>query len=68
MTDKKPSGGVVCYYCHNPRHVRWDCRKLHNRNQRFENAHESLKNAYAPSTMFVGSGKPNICLISSSSK
>ena len=23
MIDKKPSGGVLYHYCHNPRHVRW---------------------------------------------
>ena len=28
MTNKKPSGGVVCYYCHNPGHVRRKCRRL----------------------------------------
>ena len=68
MTDKKPLGGVVCYYCHNLGHVRRDCRKLQNRNKRFQYAHESLKNAYAPSTMFVGLYKPNTYLISSSSE
>ena len=34
----------------------------------FQYAHESLKSASTPSTMFTGSGKPNTCLISSSSK
>ena len=58
MTDKKPSAGVVCHYCHNPRHVRRDCRKLQYRNQRFLYAHESLKGVSTPSTMLVGSGKP----------
>ena len=33
------SGGVVCYYCHKPRHTRWECKKLLNRNQRFQSAH-----------------------------
>ena len=32
MTNKKPSGGVVCHYCHNPGHVRQECRKLQNKN------------------------------------
>ena len=68
MTSKKPSSGVVCYYCHNPGHVRQDCRKLQNRNRRSLYAHESLKGVSTPSTMLVGSGKPNTCLISSSPK
>ena len=68
MTDKKSSGGVVCHYCHNPGHVLWDCRKLHNRNRRFPYLHESLKGVSTPSTMLVRSSKPNKCLISSSSK
>ena len=28
-------GGVVCYYCHKPRHTRRECKKLLNRNRRF---------------------------------
>ena len=67
MTDKKPSGEVMCHYCLNPKHVRRDCRKLHNRDRRFQYAHESLKSASTPSTMLVGLGYPNTCLISSSS-
>ena len=35
----QPSGGVVCYYCHKPGHTRWECRKLLNRNQRFQSSH-----------------------------
>ena len=27
MTNKTPSGGVVCRYCHNPGHVPRNCRK-----------------------------------------
>ena len=68
MTDKKPSGGVVCQYCHNSGHVCRDCRKLQNRDRRFQCAHESLKDVSTPNTMFVGLGKPNTCLIFSSSK
>ena len=68
MTDKKPLGGVVCHYCHNPGHIRWDCRKLQNRDQRFQYAHKSLKSASTPSTMLFESSKPNTCLISSSAK
>ena len=68
MTNKKPSSGVVCHYCHNLGHVRRDCRKLQNRNRRFSYVHESLKGVSTPSTMLAGSSKPNTCLISSSSK
>ena len=68
MTDKKPSGGVVCHYCHNPGHVRRDCRKLKNSNRRFQCAHEPLKGVSTLSTMLAGSGKPNTCLISYFSK
>ena len=68
MIDKKPLAGVVCHYCHNPGHVRWDCKKLHNRNRRFLYAHESLKGVFTPNTMLARLGKPNTCLISSSSK
>ena len=32
MTNKKPLGGVVCHYCHNPGHVRRNYRKLQNKN------------------------------------
>ena len=52
----------------NPKHVRRDCRKLQNINRRFPYVHESLKGVSTPSTMLVGSSKPNTCLISSSSK
>ena len=68
MTDKELLGGIVCHYCHNPRHIHWDYRKLHNRNQRFPYAHESLMGVSTPRTMHAGSSKPNTCLISSSSK
>ena len=68
MTDKKPSSGVVCHYCHNLGHVRRDYRKLQNRNRRFPYVHESLKGVSTHNTMLVESGKPNTCLISSSSK
>ena len=33
------SRGVVCYYCHKPGHVIRDCKKRHNRNQKFQSAH-----------------------------
>ena len=67
MTEKKSSSGVVCHYCHNPGHVCRDYRKLQNKNLRFSYVHESLKGVSTPSIMLVGSGKPNKCLISSSS-
>ena len=68
MIYKTPSGGFVCHYCHNPGHLRRDCRKFQNKNRRFHCAHESLKSASTASTMFARSGKPNACLISSFSK
>ena len=58
----------LCHYYHNPGHVHRDCTKLQHRNRRFPYAHESLKRASTPSTMLVGTGKPNTCLISSFSK
>ena len=64
MTGKNSLSGVVCNYCHILGHVRWDCRKLQNRNLRFQYAHESLKGASTPITMLAGTGKPNTCLIS----
>ena len=53
MTDKKPSGGVVCYYCHNPGYIHRDCRKLQNINKRFLYVHELLKGVSTPSTMLA---------------
>ena len=38
------SGGVVCYYYHRPRHVIRDCKKRHNRNQRFSSTHVASTN------------------------
>ena len=32
------SGGVVCYYCHKPRHVIRDYKKRQSQNQRFQSA------------------------------
>ena len=37
--SSQSSGGVVCYYCHKPRHTCRECRKLLNRNWRFQFAH-----------------------------
>lgn len=25
------SGGIVCHYCHKPRHMKHDCKKLQNK-------------------------------------
>ena len=33
------SGGVVCYYCHKPRHTHQEWRKLLNRNRIFQFSH-----------------------------
>ena len=60
MTDKKPSGGVLCRYCHNLWHVRQACKKLQNINRRFQCTHEPLKGVSTPSIMLVGLGKPNM--------
>ena len=69
MTNKKSSGGVVCHYCHNPRHVCRDCRKLHNKNRRFQYVHykKSYKSASTSITTLVESSKIDTCFISSSS-
>ena len=69
MTNNKPSRGVVCHYCHNPGHVRRNCRKLQNKNQRFQYVHyqKSFKSASTSITTLFKSGKTNICFISCSS-
>ena len=87
----KPPGqssrGVVCYYCHKSGHTRRECRKLLNRNRRFQSAHiasasntleqsivlsvdeyaQLLKPASTPTFALAESGKPDMCLMSSSS-
>ena len=68
MTDKTPLGGVVCHYCHHQGHLCQDCRKLQNRDRRFQCPHDSLKSAFTPSTMLAESSKPNTCLVFFSSK
>ena len=69
MTNKKPLEGVVCHYCHNPGHVCQNCRKLQNKNRRFQFFHyqKSLKFAFTSITTIVESSKTNTCFISSSS-
>ena len=39
------SYGVVCYYCHKPKHVIRDCKKRQSQNQRFQYAHVASTNA-----------------------
>ena len=69
MTNNKPSGGVVCHYCHNPGHERWNCRKLQNKNRTFQSVHyqKSLKFAFTSIITLVESSKTHTCFISSSS-
>ena len=44
------SGGVVCYYCHEPGHTKRTCRKLQNRNQKNPSAHIASTNATSDSS------------------
>ena len=69
MTNTKPLRGVVCHYCHNLGHVLQNCRKLQNKNRRFQSVHhqKSLKSAFTSISTLVESSKTNICFISSSS-
>ena len=69
MTNKKPSRGVLCYYCHIPGHVRWNCRKLQNKNRRFQSIpyQKSLKSTSAPISTLAESVTTNTCFLSSSS-
>ena len=67
MTNTKSSRGVVCHYCHNPGHVRHNCRKLQNKNRRFQSVHhqKSLKSASTSITTLAESSKTNTCFLSS---
>ena len=58
----------MCHYCHNPRHVRWNCKKLYNKNRRFLpiTYQKSLKYTSTPISTLVESGKTNTCFLSSS--
>ena len=69
MTNKKPSGGVVCHYCHNLGHVRRNFWKLQNKNRRFQSVHyhKSLKFASASIATLVESSKTKTCFLSFSS-
>ena len=59
----------MCYYCHNPGHVRRMCRRLQHKNRRFQSSQyqKSLKSASTSITTLVESDKTNTCFISSSS-
>ena len=59
----------MCQYFHNRGHVCQNCRKLQNKNRRFQSVHyqKSLQSASTSITTLVESGKSNICFISSSS-
>ena len=59
----------MCHYCHNPGHIHRNCRKLQNKNRRFQYAHyqKSLKSASTSITTLTESGKTNTCFLSSSS-
>ena len=39
MTNMKPSRGFVCHYFHNAEHIRHNCRKLQNKNRRFQSVY-----------------------------
>ena len=36
MTNMKSSREVVCHYCHKPGHVRQNCKKVQNKNRKFQ--------------------------------
>ena len=55
----------MCHYCHNPKHVRGNCRKLQNKNR--IHYKKSLKSAFTSITTLAESGKTNACFLSSSS-
>ena len=59
----------MCHYCHNRGYVRQHCRKLQNKNRRFQSVHhqKSLQSASTFISTLVESGKTNTCFISFSS-
>ena len=59
----------MCHYCHNPGHVRRNCRKLQNKNQIFQYVpyQKSHKSTSTPISTLVESSKTNTCFLSSSS-
>ena len=60
----------MCHYFHNPGHLRQNCRKFQNKNQRFQSVpyHKSLKFASTPISTLAKSSKTNTCFLSSPSK
>ena len=59
----------MCHYYHNPGHVHQNCRKLQNKNRRFQYAHyqKSLQSASPSIITLIESGKTNTCFVYSSS-
>ena len=59
----------MCHYCHNLEHVQQLCRKLHNKNRRFQYVHhqKSLQFASTSISTLIESGKSNTYFISFSS-
>ena len=59
----------MCHYCHNPGHIRWNRRKLQNKNRKFHSVHyqKSLKFVSTSITTLVELGKTNTCFLSFSS-
>ena len=57
----------MCGYCQNPGHVSRNCRKLQNKNRKFQSVHyqKSLKSVSTSITTLVESSKTNTCFISS---
>ncbi|XP_043804793.1 reticulon-4-interacting protein 1 homolog, mitochondrial isoform X4 [Manihot esculenta] len=37
------SGGIICYYCREPRHTKKTCQKLQNKNQRSQMVHTAVE-------------------------
>ena len=58
----------MCHYCHNLGHVRWNCRKVLNKNRTFQfvHYHKSLKSESTSITTLVELGKTNTFFLSSS--
>ena len=44
MIRGQGSGGIVCHYCHNPGHLKRDCRKLRYKTQKAHSAHIASTN------------------------
>ena len=51
MTNRKLSRGVVCHYCHNLGHVCHNCRKLQNKNRRFQFVHHHKSLQFASTSI-----------------